>query len=256
MAQEKIDLNADLGESFGAWKMGDDAAMLEVVTSANIACGFHGGEPKVMAETVRMCRNENVAVGAHPGFDDLRGFGRRRLPVDDHAELSAMLLYQIGALQAIVRVESMQVTHVKLHGALANMASEDADLADRCAAAIASAGSSLAVIAMAATPLQSAAEDNGLRAVREIYADRAYNDDGTLVSRGTEGAVIHDVKLASDRVLRALDEQAISSINGVKIPTKPETVCVHGDTPGSVKMAEQLRNALERSGVSVTSYLE
>ena len=252
---QKIDLNADLGESYGSWSMGDDAAMLDIVTSANVACGFHGGEPRVILETVRLCQQKGVTVGAHPGFDDLRGFGRRRLPVDDIDELQAMLVYQIGALQGIAKTENVPVTHVKLHGALANMASENRELADHCVAAVTGLDSELALIAMAATPLQTAAETGGLRAVREIYADRAYNDDGTLVSRKTPGAVIQDVAHASDRVMQMLDEQAITSINGVKIATVPETICVHGDSPGAVKMADQLRSALEKAGVAVESYL-
>ncbi len=252
---DTIDLNADLGESYGPWRMGADESMLDIVSSANIACGFHAGDPTVMTHTIAMCREKGVNIGAHPGFHDLQGFGRRRIVNPDLTELRAAVLYQIGALQAIASSCRSTVSHVKMHGALGNMASEDAALAKACIAAIADLDSSLRVIAMAATHLQFEAEKAGAPIVREVYADRAYNDDGTLAARGTTGAVIHDPEIAATRVLRMLEDQAVESVNGVSVPVIPETVCVHGDSPGAIQMAEHLRTRLEQAGVRVQGYL-
>jgi len=249
-----IDLNADLGESFGPWPMGDDEALLGIVTSANVACGFHAGDPLVMARTIELCRDRGVGIGAHPGFDDLRGFGRRRIVDPDPKALRAMLIYQIGALQGMARAAGAEVRHVKLHGALSNMASEDAALARRCIAAIREADPSLAIMAMAATPLESEAVAAGAPVVREVFADRAYNDDGTLVARGTPGAMIEDPDIAADRVLRMIEERAVTSIGGLRIAVEPQTVCTHGDSPSAVVMAGRLRERLERAGVRVARF--
>lgn len=251
---DTIDLNADLGESFGSWKMGADDAMLDIVSSANIACGFHAGDPNVMTRTVELCTEKGVNIGAHPGFDDLRGFGRRRVANLDLADLRASVLYQIGALQAIAGSLQQRVSHVKMHGALGNMASEDAAIAAACIAAISDLDRRLAIVAMASTHLQFEAENANAAVIREVYADRAYNDDGTLAARGLPGALIHDPNVAAERVLRMLDQQAVESINGVKVPVKPETICVHGDSPGAVRMAEHLRSQLERAGVNVVAF--
>ncbi len=249
-----IDLNADLGESFGAWTMGNDAALLDIVTSANIACGFHAGDPMVMTDTVRLCRDKGVGIGAHPGFDDIRGFGRRRILGMKPAETKAMLLYQIGALQAIARAEGLGVRHVKLHGALSNMASEEAGIAETYVAAAQAADEDLIVVAMATTELEKAVERSGMKLARELYADRAYNPDGTLVQRGTPGAMIHDPEEAADRVLRMVEEQAITTIEGGKIATAGDTVCVHGDGPEALSMAERIRTRLDKAGVAVTCF--
>ena len=254
MTLKTIDLNADLGESFGPWKMGADEQMLEIVTSANVACGFHAGDPLVMTNTVQACVKNAVRIGAHPGFDDLNGFGRRRMADPDHRQVAASIVYQVGALAAIAVSCDAQVTHVKLHGALANMASEDKALAQCFVGAVQSFNPSLAIVAMAATPLQSQAEKAGAVVLREVYADRAYNDDGTLVSRNLPGAVIHDPAAAADRVLEMIETQSVTSVNGVRVPVKPETVCVHGDNKAAVMMAAELRNAIEAAGVSVGGY--
>ncbi len=246
-----IDLNADLGESFGAWTMGNDAALLDIVTSANIACGFHAGDPSVMTDTVRLCLEKGVGIGAHPGFDDIRGFGRRRILGMKAEETKAMLLYQIGALQAIARGEGTSVRHVKLHGALSNMASEEAAIADSYVAACKAADPDLIVVAMATTELEGSVLRSGMRIARELYADRAYNPDGTLVSRGQPGAMIHDAGVASERVLRMVEDQAITAIDGSKIATAGDTVCVHGDGPEALRIAEQIRNRLDKAGVAV-----
>ena len=246
-----IDLNADLGESFGPWPMGHDAAMLEIVTSANIACGFHAGDPATMAETVKLCRANGVGVGAHPGFDDLRGFGRRRIVGTPPAEMRAMVIYQIGALQSIARTEDMAVTHVKLHGALYNMCSADLDLARLCIGAAHAAAPDAVIVAGPGTAQERAAADLTAGFAREVFADRGYNDDGTLAARGTPGAMIHDPDEAADRVLRMVEERAVRSVNGVRVPVEPETVCVHGDDPGAVRLAARLREVLERAGVTI-----
>lgn len=254
MTKKTIDLNADLGESFGAWTMGADEKMLEIVTSANIACGFHAGDPLVMKRTVQSCIKNGVNIGAHPGFDDLIGFGRRRIQNPNPEQLAASIVYQIGALAAIAKSLGTSVGHVKFHGALANMASEEEVLAAGLVEAVKQYDPSLVMVAMAATALQSQAENYRVPAIREVYADRAYNDDGTLVSRLKEGAVIEDPVLAADRVLAMIETQSIESVNGVRIPVEPQTVCVHGDSEGSVRMASSLRSYLEANGVSIKPF--
>jgi len=249
-----IDLNSDLGESYGPWRMGRDDEMLDIVTSANVACGFHAGDPMEMTRIVRMCRDKGVVVGAHPGFDDLHGFGRRRIYGTPDDELRANIIYQIGALQAVARAEGAQVAYVKCHGALANMASEDADLARVLISAMKAADPGLIAMCMAATALQSEAEAADRPFVSEVFADRAYNDNGTLVARGQPGAVIHDADAASETVLRMIDESAVTSINGVKVPVRVDTICVHGDNPAAVAMAARLRTRLEQAGVDVRAF--
>ncbi len=249
-----IDLNADLGESFGPWRMGADEQLLEIITSANIACGFHAGDPVVMDRTVKHAQRHGVAVGAHPGFRDLEGFGRRRIHGLDADELKTLVRYQVGALEAIARANGASVGHVKLHGALANMASEDSAIARLYVEGVAALDPELVVVAMAATELERAAAEQGQPLAREIYADRAYNDDGTLVNRGTPGAMIHDADEAADRVLKMLDEGAVTALSGAKVPVEAETVCVHGDGPEALAMAETLRRRLEQAGVRVEAF--
>lgn len=251
---DSIDLNADLGESFGAWKMGADNELLDIVTSANVACGFHAGDPLVMTETVKACLSKGVNIGAHPGFDDLHGFGRRRMENPDGPKTAAAVIYQIGALQAVAKTENATVTHVKLHGALANMASESDELAALCLRAVQSTNSKLSIVAMAATSLQTQAEKLNMPLLREVFADRAYNDNGTLVSRGTPGAVIHDPAEAAERVLKILETHSVESVNGVRVAVIPDTICVHGDNPEAVRMAEALRNKIEQAGIKVSPY--
>ncbi len=251
---DSIDLNADLGESFGAWKMGSDNELLDIVTSANVACGFHAGDPLVMTETVRACLARGVNIGAHPGFDDITGFGRRRMENPDGPGTAASIIYQIGALQSVAHSESASVTHVKLHGALANMASEDDTLASLCLKAVQRVDENLSIVAMAATCLQSQAEELKMPLLREVFADRAYNDDGTLVSRALPGAVIHDPVHAAERVLRMIENHSVESINGKAVNLVPDTICVHGDNPEAVRMADKLRTSLEKAGITVRGY--
>ena len=248
---KRVDLNADLGESYGAWKMGDDSAMLEIVSSANIACGFHAGGPEEMVSTIRLCQQKSVAIGAHPGFQDLRGFGRRRLPITDVVALQAQLIYQVGAFLGIARSENAAVAHIKIHGALSNMACEDRDLADHCIAAFKRVAPEVAILAQAVTPLEDAARASGAKVIREVFADREYNADGTLVARAIDGAVIHDEDRAAQRVLEMIQQQSITAIDGQVFAVAPESVCVHGDNPAAVRMAERIRLTLEKAGIQI-----
>lgn len=250
----RIDINSDLGESFGPWRKGHDEELLSIVTSANIACGFHAGDPLEMRKTVAICRRNDVGIGAHPGFNDLIGFGRREISGIPPDELKAMVIYQIGALQAIAAAEQGAVTHVKMHGALANMASRSEKLAEILIAAVQEVAADLIIIAIASTGLESAAQRLGAPYVGEIFADRAYNDDGTLVSRSQPGAMIRQPEQCAENVLRAVESGALTSQNGVKVPVSAGTVCVHGDTPNSVAIAAAVRERLDQSGVEVRRF--
>lgn len=249
-----IDLNADLGESFGSLRMRDDAIMLGIVTSANIACGFHAGDPMQMSEVVEEALKNNVAIGAHPGFNDLRGFGRRRFYDIPPQKLAADLIYQIGALQGIAHSQDCTVSQVKLHGALANMACEDFTLAQTCVKAIRGVDKSMHILVMAGTQMEKAALVAGSPIISEIYADRAYNDDGTLVSRDQQGAIIDNPQLAADRMIELLETGMLTSAEGKKIALKGQSICVHGDNPQAIKMAETIRERLEQSGVRVERF--
>jgi UPF0271 protein len=251
--QKTVDLNADMSESFGAWTMGDDAALLEVVSSANVACGFHAGDPDVMARTMARAVARDVGIGAHPGFADLQGFGRRRIDLG-HETLGNIVRYQLGAAQAMARAAGGTVRHLKLHGALANMASEDADLARAAYAAALSVDPEIIVMVLAGTAQEAAARELGARMACEIFADRAYTDDCTLVDRREPGAVIHDAAQAADRVLAMIRAGAIIAESGAQIPTRIDTVCLHGDTPEAVAIARALRTALEAGGLRVARF--
>ncbi|MTJ05120.1 MAG: LamB/YcsF family protein [Sediminimonas qiaohouensis] len=248
-----VDLNADMGESFGAWKMGDDAALLDIVTSANIACGFHAGDPDVMFDTMRRAVACNVGIGAHPGFDDLAGFGRHRRHVP-HASLANQVRYQVGAALAMARAAGGAVRHLKLHGALANMASEDMELARVCYDAALSVAPDLRIMVLAATAQQQAAEALGCAWVGEIFADRAYDDDATLVDRSQPGAVIHDPRIAGPRIADMVKKGAIVTESGKEIPTRIDTICLHGDTATAVQIAQSVRDTLQAAGVTVQTF--
>lgn len=224
-----INLNADLGESFGAWTMGDDESLLDIVASANIACGFHAGDPLVMRRTVAAAKKRGVSIGAHPAFPDLQGFGRRRMDIPA-AELEAMIIFQIGALQAMAAAEGGCVSHVKPHGALNNMACADPALADCVARAVHAISPQLILLVPAYSHLATAGERIGLPVILEIFADRAYQDDGQLVPRSQPGAMIHGTDAALAHVLRMLDEQAIISLNGKRLPTRVQSICVLATT--------------------------
>jgi 5-oxoprolinase (ATP-hydrolysing) subunit A len=243
-----IDLNCDCGESFGANVIGDDAAMLNIVTSANVACGFHGGDPEVMARTFRLAKDSGVAVGAHPSFPDLQGFGRRRLPFSA-AEIERLVAYQIGAAQALAAYVGHKLTHVKPHGALSNIASEEAEIAHAIARATKAVDPQLIFLAIASTELERAGDAAGLAVAREIYADRSYRDDGLLVSRAQPDAVLHDPATIAARVVTMIEEGAVVTASGKRRPTQIDSVCVHGDTPGAVAIAQGVRAALTKSGI-------
>ncbi|MBL8807944.1 MAG: LamB/YcsF family protein [Rhodospirillales bacterium] len=250
----KVDLNSDLGESFGPWNMGDDAAMLDIVTSANVACGFHAGDPDIMFRTAERARARGVAIGAHPGFHDLQGFGRRQIHGLAAREIETMVAYQIGALQAVAATAGHRVTHVKAHGALSNMAMTDEGIAAALARAVRGVDPSLVFVVIPLTALERAGEAANLTLAREIYADRAYEDDGTLVSRRKPGAVLHDPETVAARVLQMVEERAIVSVGGRRLPLAIDTVCIHGDSPGAVAMARAVRARLEGAGIAIAPF--
>jgi 5-oxoprolinase (ATP-hydrolysing) subunit A len=250
----RVDLNSDLGESFGAWKMGDDEAMLGIITSASIACGWHAGDPVVMHRAAQLAKQNGVAIGAHPSFNDLWGFGRRVIRGTSMPDLEKMIAYQIGALQAIATMVGHKVTHVKAHGALGNLVNEEEEFAMAIGRAIKAVDPSLVYATMPGRPSATAADKLGLRALSEIYADRAYQDTGQLVMRGTPGAMIHDADAAAERIVRALQDKVIVSITGKGVPVEVDSICVHGDTPTAVDMARQLRQRLEQAGVEIKPY--
>lgn len=250
----RIDLNSDLGESFGVYTLGNDEAMLEIVTSANVACGFHAGDPLVMAEAIERAGRNGVAVGAHPSFLDLWGFGRRPILGERPADIEKHVIYQIGALQALAQAAGTRLQHVKTHGSLGNMAAEDDDLALAVARAIKAVDPGLIFIVMPGLATERAAEAVGLRLAREVYADRAYADNGNLVSRKLDGAVIHDADAAAERVLRMIEANEIVTAGGRRMPVSIDTVCVHGDTPGAVGMARRIRDRLAAAGLTIAPF--
>jgi len=249
----RVDLNADVGESFGAWTMGDDRALMESITSANIACGGHAGDPVVMRRTVRLAREHGVAAGAHPGFADLQGFGRRelRMAPDD---VEALVLAQVGALAAIARAEGVTLRHVKPHGALYNMAARDTALADAIARAVKAFDPGLVLFGLAGSLLIHAGEAAGLRTASEVFADRSYLPDGGLVARTVAGAVVHDATMVVDRAVQMVRDGSVMAANGARIRLRAETICLHGDTPGAAALARDVRRGLEANGVEVRAF--
>ena len=246
----KVDLNSDMGEGFGPWKMGDDMALLDIVTSANIACGFHAGDPDVMARTMARAVERGVNIGCHPGFADLRGFGRRRMTLPA-AELANLVTYQLGAAQAMAKAAGGQVRHLKLHGALGNMTSEDQVMARTAYEAALKVDPDLVVMVLAATAQEAAARELGCAYAGEIFADRAYNDDATLVDRSLPGAVLHEAEPAAERITAMLKAGAIITESGKHIPCRIDTICMHGDTPEAVEMSAAVRRLLEAEGITV-----
>ncbi|MBT0959011.1 LamB/YcsF family protein [Alphaproteobacteria bacterium KMM 3653] len=250
---QTVDLNADMGESFGSWKMGDDTALLDIVTSANVACGFHAGDWDVMATTIKMAAEKGVGIGAHPGFPDLHGFGRQRMKFAQ-GSLQNLVRYQVGAAQAMSLAAGSPVRHLKLHGALANMTSEDEAMARACYEAVLDVAPDIIVMVLAGTAQQRAASALGCKVACEIFADRAYNDDATLVDRALPGAVIHDPEAAGRRMAEMVREGAIITESGKRIETRIDTICLHGDTPTAVRIASEVRRALSESGVTLAKF--
>ncbi len=249
--RQQINLNADMGESFGAYVIGNDPAMLRVVNSANIACGFHAGDPLVMRDTIGLAFKNGVSVGAHPGFPDLQGFGRRKMQMSAK-EVESIVIVQIGALQAAAVAEGGRVTHVKPHGALNNIAAVDEPLAAAIARAIKAVDPGLIFLAPACSAMARAGEAAGLKVAIEIFADRAYAPDGQLVPRGQPGAMIHDPKEAFAHVLRMVREQALFPLAGGRIDTPVDSICVHGDGPEAEATAILVRDGLAAEGYALT----
>lgn len=250
----KIDLNSDLGEGFGPWEMGDDAAILDVVTSANIACGGHASDPETMYRTLNLAAERGVVVGAHPGYADREGFGRRIIPMTP-AEIGRMTAAQVGALQGVAALAGTEVRYVKPHGALGNLAADDRAVADAIVAAVATLPGKLAILAISGTELELSARAAGLPVYSEIFADRAYLASGRLVPRSREGAVMHDAEAAAERLIRFLETGRMPVVDGEPIPLAAQSICLHGDTPGAIEMARTIRARLEGFGVSVAPFL-
>jgi UPF0271 protein len=246
----RIDLNGDVGESFGAYEIGHDAALIPVLTSANVACGFHAGDPGVMRATVALAREHGIAIGAHPGFPDLAGFGRREIKATAR-EVEDFVAYQIGALAGIAAAQSMRVTHVKPHGALYNMAALDEVLSDAIARATASVDRSLMLFGLPGSKSLDAARRHGLRAVSEAFADRAYRADGSLVPRSEPGAVIDDADAVVERAVSIARDRVVVAADGTRVTLDVETICVHGDTPGAAVLAARIRQALSDAGIQI-----
>lgn len=247
----RVDLNADVGESFGVYQLGRDEELIGQVTSVNVACGLHAGDPMVMRRTVTLARRWGVAVGAHPGYPDLQGFGRRQLSLSPE-EVEAFVIYQVGALWGFCRAAGVPLQHVKPHGALYNLAARDADAADAIARAVAQVDPGLVLVGLAGSELLRAGERVGLRVASEVFGDRAYNSDGTLVPRTHRGAVIRDPEVVADRVLRMVTEGRVTAADGSEVQLRADTVCFHGDTPGAVQLVRHVRERLEEAGVTLS----
>ncbi|OMC27881.1 hypothetical protein A5740_20075 [Mycobacterium sp. GA-1841] len=248
-----VDLNADLGESFGAWTLGDDEAMLRLVTSANVACGFHAGDPALLLRTCRAASELGVRVGAQVSYRDLAGFGRRFIDVN-HEDLTAEVIYQIGALQALAHAAGTTVRYVKPHGALYNTIVSHRAQAAAVAAAVAAVDAGLPVLGLSGSVFFEEARQLGLRTVAEAFADRAYQPDGTLVSRREPGAVLHDPAAIADRVATMVTTGRVFAVDGSAVPVTVESVCVHGDSPGAVQIATAVRKRLAAEGIQLRPF--
>ncbi len=246
----KVDLNSDLGESFGAWKMGMDEDVLTFVSSANVACGFHAGDPLVMKNTVAAARAAGVAVGAHPGYPDVVGFGRRGM-VCSADELYTDVLYQVGALKAFCEAAGLKLQHVKPHGAMYNSAAKKLEEAMAIAQAVKDAGDGIILMGLAGSKFDEAAEKLGIPYAAEAFADRGYMNDGSLVPRRMEGAFVKDVEVAARRVIRMVKEGVVEAVEGTVVRLKPQSICLHGDSPTAVQMARTLRARLEEAGIEI-----
>ncbi|WP_336706846.1 MULTISPECIES: LamB/YcsF family protein [unclassified Cedecea] len=251
--KKNIDLNSDLGESFGQWTMGDDAAILQIVSSVNVACGFHAGSPAGMLETLRAAKAQGVAVGAHVAYPDLVGFGRRNMDIASD-ELTADVIYQIGALQGLAQAVGTRVRYVKPHGALYNTIAHDKRQAEAVLDAILAFDASLPLVVLAGSPLLAWAQQKGVATVSEAFADRAYHADGSLVSRREPGAVLHDAGQVAARMLQLITEGGVESIEGAFTPIQADSICVHGDSAGALAMAQAIRNLFISQEIEVQAF--
>lgn len=247
-----IDLNCDMGESFGAWRMGSDAALMDYVSSINVACGFHAGDASTMRQTVKTAIEKNVHIGAHPGFPDLQGFGRREMKMSSE-EIYDIVLYQISALKGICQASGARLHHVKPHGALYNQAAKDARMAQAIVRAVRAVDESLIFYGLSGSFLISEAEKAGLKTASEVFADRTYQTDGNLTARNAPGALIEDTERAVGQILQMIQTQTVTAAGGEKIPIKAETVCLHGDGEHALEFAEAVRAALFEKNIKISS---
>ena len=247
----KIDLNSDLGESFGAYTIGKDSEVIPLISSANVACGYHAGDPSVMKKTVELCKANGVAIGAHPGYPDLVGFGRRNMNVSP-SDVKAMITYQVGALDAFCRSNGLSLQHVKPHGALYNTAGKDPALARAICEAVYEYNPELILMGLSGSCMMKAAAELGLPFASEVFADRAYEEDGSLVARGKKGAMITDEDEAVERVITMIKEHKVRAITGREIEIEPQSVCVHGDSAKALAFVEKIRAALKNEGIEIT----
>jgi 5-oxoprolinase (ATP-hydrolysing) subunit A len=248
----RIDLNSDLGESFGPWPMGQDAALMDSISSANVACGFHAGDPGAMRATITVALEKRVAIGAHPGFQDLIGFGRREMKATPR-EVEDLVLYQVAALAGMAAAQGARLQHVKAHGALYNMACRDRALADAVARAVAALDPSLILFGLPHSELIRAGRDAGLDVAAEVFADRAYDPDGSLTSRNKPGSVIHDTATVVARAIAMVRDKEVMAVDGSTITLQADTICLHGDTPGAAALAHEVRRGLESAGITVAA---
>ncbi len=248
-----IDLNADAGEGYGAWQMGDDKNLFNIISSVNIACGGHAGDYQTMYDTIALAKNNSIGIGAHPSFEDKMYFGRRVIPMSP-SEIEKMVAYQIGGISAIAALQGTKLNHVKAHGALANLAAADRSVADAIARACKSINPELILLAIAGTQLQKAGEAAGLMTVAEGFADRSYDDKGFLIPRGQKGAVIHDPDITAQRCVDMAEGKGLPKLAGGYVPIQVQSICVHGDTPGAVQIAAACRKQLEAAGFTIQSF--
>ncbi len=248
----RIDLNSDLGESFGPWPMGQDAALMESISSANVACGFHAGDPGAIRVTIGLARQKGVAIGAHPGFPDLVGFGRREMKATP-GEVEDLVLYQVSAVAGMAAAQGMRLQHVKAHGALYNLACRDRALADAIAKAVAALDRSLILFGLPNSELLRAGAAAGLQVAAEVFADRAYDPDGSLTPRSEPGSVIHDTRKVVERAVKMVCDRKVIAVDGSTIELQADTICLHGDTPGAADHARAVRKGLEAAGIRIAS---
>lgn len=250
-----IDLNADLGESFGLWQMGADAQMMDIITSANVACGGHAGDHKTMVDSLRIAKEKNVAVGAHPGFEDKEGFGRRKLPLTAR-EVEYLVAAQVGTIKGLSGLADNKVAYVKAHGALSNWAALEIEIARAIVKAIKTAHSDCAILAVSGTQLEVAANEADLECYSEIFADRGYTDEGNLVHRSQKGALITDANEACDRLVSFFDTGLMPTVNGGKVALNAHSICIHGDNPHAVEMGQTIKSALLANGLEIKSFIK
>lgn len=250
MAEKSVDLNCDLGESYGAFQIGQDDLVLKHITSANIACGYHAGDHNVISTTIKKALEHDVALGAHPGFMDLHGFGRREIQVGLE-ELYNLVVYQIGAVQAFAKVNGATLHHVKPHGALYNMAGRDENIAEVVAKAVYDVDRDLILFGLAGSALVRKGRDIGLRVAEEVFADRTYQPDGSLTSRNEANALITEAEVAVERVIRMVEQGKVEAVDGTDIPIHADTICVHGDSPQSLEFVQRLKTGLKQAGILV-----